>query len=111
MDANYEWQAPLRKKSKAKEFRAQAKAALKGRRFAAAAAFLLAAFFGVDELVVLGKGVSHETGPQTIEARIVSGGMDKMTKDQREQVLAVVKAMFANHPELFEEGESNATGL
>ena len=71
----------------------------------------LAAFFGVDELVVLGKGVSHETGPQTIEARIVSGGMDKMTKDQREQVLAVVKAMFANHPELFEEGESNATGL
>lgn len=71
----------------------------------------LADFFGVDELVVLGKGISNETGPQTIEARIVSGGMDKMTKDQREQVLAVVKAMFANHPELFEEGDVNATGL
>lgn len=72
----------------------------------------LADFFEVDELVILGKGVvdlTEETNrpPQTIEARIVSGGMDKMTKEQREQVLAVLRAMFSNHPELFEEGRNN----
>ena len=69
----------------------------------------LAQYFKVDELVVLGKGVvtfGNDT-PKTIEARIVSGGMDKMSKEQREQVLAVVRAMFSNHPELFEEGDKN----
>lgn len=86
----------------------------------------LADFFGVDELVVMGKGVvdltqdtsikdtltkSLEGIPKTIEAKIISGGVDKMTKQQREQVLAVVKAMFANHPELFEEGETDDTEL
>ena len=40
--------------------------------------------------------------PVTIEARIVSGGMDKLPKEQREQILGVVRAMFAQHPELFE---------
>ena len=42
--------------------------------------------------------------PRTVEARIVSGGMDKLPKEQREQVLAVVRAMFSNHPELFDSG-------
>ena len=46
--------------------------------------------------------------PKTLEARIVSGGMDKLPKEQREQVLNVVRAMFAQHPELFEkEGNEN----
>ena len=84
----------------------------------------LADFFGVDELIIMGRGVidltqdtsaqdtltkSVEGIPKTIEAKIISDGVDKMTKAQREQVLAVVKAMFANHPELFEEGDNNAT--
>ena len=84
----------------------------------------LADFFGVDELIIMGRGVidltqdtsaqdtltKHVEGiPKTIEAKIISDGVDKMTKAQREQVLAVVKAMFANHPELFEEGDNNAT--
>lgn len=84
----------------------------------------LADFFGVDELIVMGRGVidltqdtsaqdtltkSVEGIPKTIEAKIISDGVDKMTKAQREQVLAVVKAMFANHPELFEEGDNNVT--
>lgn len=46
MDAKFEWQAPLRKKSKAKEFRAQARGALKGHRGAAFAAVLLVALLG-----------------------------------------------------------------
>lgn len=51
--------------------------------------------------------------PKTAEARIVSGGMDKLPKEQREQILNVVRAMFAKNPGLFaeKEGEDNGTGL
>lgn len=51
--------------------------------------------------------------PRTVEARIVSGGIDRLPKEQREQVLAVVRAMFSNHPELFEEtkGSEDETEL
>lgn len=92
----------------------------------------LAEYFGVDELVILGRGAAHvsplfvpedpliagktETQqilerlltqlgqqPKTAEARIVSGGMDKLPKEQREQILGVVRAMFSKQPDLFEE--------
>ena len=60
----------------------------------------LAEFFDVDELVILGKGIvdlSPQTEtPKTIEARIVSGGMDKLPKEQREMILNMVCAMFPN---------------
>lgn len=49
--------------------------------------------------------------PKTPEARIVSGGMDRLPKDQREKILAVVRAMFSNHPELFTEEDSHDTEL
>lgn len=64
----------------------------------------LAAFFNVDELVVLGLGTEsmHRT-PITEEARIVSGGMDKLPKEQREQILNVLRAMFSQNPGLFDE--------
>lgn len=54
-------------------------------------------FYGYDE------EEESSGSPQTMEARIVSGGMDKLPKEQREQILNVVRAMFANHPELFNE--------
>lgn len=41
--------------------------------------------------------------PQTPEARILSRGIDKLNPEQRAQALAVVKAMFAQHPELFDD--------
>lgn len=68
----------------------------------------LAEYFGVDELVILGAlspnpDPALTAAPKTIEARIISSGVDKMTKEQREQALAVLRAMFAQHPELFEE--------
>ena len=70
----------------------------------------LAEYFGVDELVVLGKGVVDLTqptnAPQTSEARIVSAGMDKLPKEQREMILNMVKAMFPNK---FTEGDDDAT--
>ena len=39
----------------------------------------------------------------TVEAKILAKGIDKLPPKQREQALNVVKAMFAQHPELFEE--------
>ena len=42
--------------------------------------------------------------PRTVEARIVSGGMDKMPPEQREQILAGVRAMFPNY---FVEGDDD----
>ena len=61
----------------------------------------LAEYFGVDELVVLGKGVVDLTKendiPKTIEARTVSAGMDSLPKEQREMILNMVRAMFPNN--------------
>lgn len=70
----------------------------------------LAQYFEVDELVVLGKSVisygdKTNAVPKTVEAKIVSFGMDKLPKEQREQILNVVRAMFANNPDLFKEGD------
>lgn len=63
----------------------------------------LAEYFDVDELVVLGLGSDNSIRtPITYEAKIVSGGMDKLPKEQREQILNVIRAMFANRPDLFE---------
>lgn len=67
----------------------------------------LAEVFGVDELIILGLNLKNEKSqaPKTVEARIISSGIDRMTKDQREQVLNVVKAMFSGQPDLFDEYE------
>ena len=61
--------------------------------------------------ILLGREETPETfkeksEPQTKEARIVSGAMDKMPKEQRERILAVIRAMCSDHPELFEKGET-----
>ena len=64
----------------------------------------LAKYFEVDELVILGKGISdtdQNRAPKTLEARIVSGGMDRLPKEQREQIVNVLRAMYANNPDLF----------
>lgn len=41
--------------------------------------------------------------PQTSEARILAKGIDKLPKEQREQALAVVRAMFAKYADYFEK--------
>ena len=38
--------------------------------------------------------------PYTPEARIVSGAMDMLPKENREQILNVVRAMLSNHPDI-----------
>lgn len=66
----------------------------------------LAEYFGVDELVILGKGVvdlsQPSLEPKTPEARIVSGGMDSLPKEQREMILNMLCAMF---PTAFMKGD------
>ena len=96
----------------------------------------LAEFFGVDELVILGKGVVDlnrprlfvpvdpavsgmtetqqianyllqklQNQPQTPEARILAHGIDQMPKEQREQALNIVRAVFAKYADYFTEGD------
>ena len=46
--------------------------------------------------------------PVTHEARILARGIDKLSPDQREQALAVVRAMFAMHEDYFkDEGDQS----
>ena len=72
----------------------------------------LAEFFGVDELIILGKGVVDLTqglsaAPKTIEARIVSFGMDQLPQTEREKILFALQTMYANNPGLFKKGDDN----
>lgn len=46
---------------------------------------------------------------KTVEARIVSFGMDQLPQEDRETLLNVFKAMYASKPELFKRGETNET--
>lgn len=68
----------------------------------------LAEYFNVDELVILGKGVvdltrSRPEAPRTVEARIVSAGMDKMPKADREFALEMFQRAFSKY---MEEGDN-----
>lgn len=42
--------------------------------------------------------------PRTLQARIVSAGMDNLPAEDRDKILAVLQAMYANHPDLFKRG-------
>lgn len=42
--------------------------------------------------------------PHTQEARILAKGIDKLPKEQREQALSVIRAMFAKYADYFEKG-------
>lgn len=49
--------------------------------------------------------------PKTIEAQIVSFGMDHLPKEDREMILSILQKMFQSNPELFKRGNNNETGL
>ena len=80
----------------------------------------IANYFNVDTAWLMGFDVSPEPSthslvnnavyagmvmaqPQTEEARILSRGIDRLSPEERAQALAVVKAMFAQHPEIFKD--------
>lgn len=47
--------------------------------------------------------------PQTEEARILAKGIDKLPKEQREQALSVVRAMFEKYAKFFEKENADDT--
>ena len=70
----------------------------------------LAQYFGVDELVILGQevltlGPDDSNRHKTKEARIMSRGIDRLPRDQRERALAVFRAMFPDRPDIFDDTE------
>ena len=71
---------------------------------------VIADFFGVTVDELLGRDSAEEkqdSTPRTIEARIVSAGMDKMSKEDREFALEMFRRAFAS---VFErKGETDET--
>ena len=72
----------------------------------------LAEIFGVDPLVILGRGVpevspEQAAAPRTLEARIVSFGMDQLPQSEREKILSILQTMYDNNPALFKKGEND----
>lgn len=45
----------------------------------------------------------YQEAPKTIEAKIVSYGMDQLPQEQRETILRMLRTMYQNNPTLFEE--------
>ena len=45
--------------------------------------------------------------PKTIESKIISGGIDKMPKERREQALKILQVAFAEYADLFKEESDN----
>ena len=72
---------------------------------------VIADYFGVTVDELLGRepvNPTSDSAPRTVEARIVSTGMDKMPQDKRETLLSVIQAMYQkDHPEYFtQEGSA-----
>ena len=47
--------------------------------------------------------------PVTSEARILAKGIDKLPQEQREQALAVIRAMFSLHADYFDKEHTDET--
>ena len=70
----------------------------------------IAMFFGIPTSKLISENDHSELGevveddaPQTAEARILAKGIDRLPQEQREQALAVVKAMFIKYADYFEK--------
>ena len=75
----------------------------------------LADYFGVDELMILGKGVVDLSQditqqPQTEEARLLSYGVDQMPKEQREQALKIFQTVFTQYADYFKRKDDDDEG-
>ena len=49
--------------------------------------------------------------PLTSEARILARGIDKLPQEEREQALAVVRAMFTKYADYFDKEKDDDSGL
>lgn len=48
-----------------------------------------------------------ENQPQTAEAQILAKGIDKMPKEQREQALNIIKAVFTQYADYFNKEQND----
>ena len=75
----------------------------------------IAMFFGIPTSQLIKKRNESEDPPEilevpkTSEARILAAGIDKLPKEQREQALSVIRAMFAKYSSYFEGEEKDET--
>lgn len=51
----------------------------------------------------LNVAMADDVHPKTSEARIISGGIDKLPKEQREQALKVLQAVFSQYADYFKK--------
>lgn len=59
--------------------------------------------------MILGRTEETPDGqPRTVEARILAEGVDQMSKEQREQALNIMRAVYAD---MFKKGEDNDAEL
>lgn len=63
----------------------------------------------VDEL--LGRdtqtGEAQSEAPKTLEARIVSFGMDKLPQEERQKILDILQRMYDNNPDIFKRSDED----
>ena len=72
----------------------------------------IAMFFGVPTSHLVGSSensVSFVEVPHTEEARILAKGIDQLPKEQREQALSVIRAMFVKYADYFEKENADDT--
>ena len=71
----------------------------------------IALFFGVptSRLISNTDDSSAEYLPRTEEARTLAKGIDQLPKEQREQALSVVRAMFEKYAKFFEKENADDT--
>lgn len=76
---------------------------------------VLADFFGVTVDELLGRDMTKDRDedlpPRTLEARIVSFGMDQLPQEEREKILNILQVMYAKNPDLFKKGDDDDAGL
>lgn len=74
----------------------------------------IAEFFGVSSDSLLGMidndkspNAEEPRTPKTVEAKIVSFGMDQLPQEERQKIISVLQAMYINNPGLFKQGGNN----
>jgi transcriptional regulator with XRE-family HTH domain len=69
----------------------------------------LAKALHVSPVELLSPGKPPDNQPQTSEAQILAKGIDKMPKEQREQALNIIKAVFAQYADYFNKENDDET--
>ena len=69
----------------------------------------LAKALHVSPVELLSPEEPPDTQPQTNEARIISGGVDRMPPEKRAQAVKILQTVFAEYADFFKEETDNET--